>query len=155
MLNLIYSLRFQQNERRQRRLVDVTYLRTRMLNDVTTKFFVDEKKRTVVCVMTARNDVPARLMKYGLSHICYFDTHDCVYKGIAKCAPDDEWDEAYGRHLAEYRAARARQLDVNRQLNSYIKKYSRCLNNLKNYGLLKDPHWPERDNFHQMTLDEV
>lgn len=111
---------------------------------VTTEFLVNEEKRTVVCIITAIDDVPIRLAKYGLADDEYedYDFDMRVYKGIAKCSPEDEWDETYGRRLAEYRAARARQLDVNADLNKYINGIFKAVDNLHNYGLMKDPHYP-------------
>ena len=112
---------------------------------VITEFRVNKEKRTVVCIITTFDDVARRLEKYGLADDRYNeDESDMrVYKGIAKCAPEDEWDEAYGRRLAEYRAARARQVDVNNELKAYIHGISKCIDNLYDYGLMKNPHRPE------------
>jgi len=95
--------------------------------------------------MTAVNDIPLRLAKYGLVDEDYnainFDFR--TYKGIAKCAPGDVWDETYGKRLAEYRAARARQADVNTELKAYINNISKCIDNLYDHGLMKNPRKPE------------
>lgn len=124
-------------------------LRNRMIDfmfedKVTTEFFIDKDKRTIACVITTRNDVPLRLAKYGLADEKYDDEdYDIrIYKGIAKCAPDDEWNAAFGMQLAEYRASRARQTDVNKELRKYIKNITKCVDDLRTYGLLKDPHLP-------------
>lgn len=123
-------------------MINTTYFTDR----VTTEYKVDKEKRTVVCIITTVNDIPLRLAKYGLADEDYdaidFDTR--IYKGIAKCAPGDTWDEVYGRRLAEYRAARARQIDVNNELKAYIHGISKCIDNLYDYGLMKDPHKPEK-----------
>ena len=118
---------------------------TRFRNRVTTEYRVNEKKRTVVCIMTVINDVPLRLAKYGLADENYDDIDFDIrtYKGVAKCAPGDAWDETYGKRLAEYRAARARQVDVNTKLKNYIKGLSKRVDNLYDYGLMKDPHKPQ------------
>ena len=105
-------------------------LRNRMIDfmfedKVTTEFFIDEDKRTIVCVITTRNDVPLRLAKYGLADEKY-----------------DEWNETFGMQLAEYRASRARQKDVNKELRKYIKNITKCVDDLRTYGMLKDPHLP-------------
>ena len=88
---------------------------------VTTEYKVNEAKRTVVCIITTINDVPHRLAKYGLADEEYdeIDYDVRIYKGIAKCAPEDEWNEAYGKHLAEYRASKLRQSDVNNEIKKY------------------------------------
>ena len=115
------------------------------MNRVTTEYKVNEVKRTVVCIITTINDVPHRLAKYGLADEEYDDIdYDVrIYKGIAKCAPEDEWDEIYGKRLAEYRAAKARQVDVNEELKNYVKGISRCINNLQEYGFVREPYKPK------------
>ena len=112
---------------------------------VTTEYKVNEAKRTVVCIITTINDVPHRLAKYGLADEEYdeIDYDVRIYKGIAKCAPEDEWDEIYGKRLAEYRAAKARQVDVNEELKNYIKGITKCINNLQEYGFMRDPYKPK------------
>lgn len=112
---------------------------------VDTKYKVNKNKRTVVCIITTINDVASKLEKYNLADDCYDPYLPDVrqYVGVAKCSPEDEWDETYGRRLAEYRAARARQIDVNRDLKKFIKGISKCIDNLYDYGLLKDPHKPQ------------
>lgn len=112
---------------------------------VSTTFNVNKDKRTVVCMITAINDIPRRLEKYGLADEEYDDVEYeiCTYKGVAKCSLEDEWDEAYGKRLAEYRAAKARQVDVNTRLKDYIKGITKCVDNLYDYGLMKEPHKPE------------
>ena len=116
------------------------------MNRVTTEYKVNKEKRTVVCILTAVNDVPLRLEKYGLADEDYddIDLDIRIYKGVAKCAPEDEWDEVYGKRLAEYRAACARRDDVNGELRAFINGIARCIDNLYDYGLMKDPHRPEK-----------
>lgn len=114
------------------------------LKRVRTEFKINEEKRTVVCIITTVNDVPVKLAKYGLADD-HYDEEDFdirIYKGIAYCSPEDTWDENYGKRLAEYRASRARQVDVNTELKDYIRGISKRIDNLYDYGLLKDPHKP-------------
>ena len=115
-------------------------------NCVFTEFFVNEEKRTVACVLTVANDVPRRLRKYGLADEDYdeIDYDIREYKGIAKCAPGDTWDANYGMRLAEYRASKARQADVNNELKNYVLSMGRCAENLVHYGMMKEPHFPDR-----------
>lgn len=113
---------------------------------VTTEYEINEKKRTIVCIITAINDVPLRLSKYGLWSSDEDEEPDIrVYKGVAKCAPEDKWDPLYGRRLAEYRASRARQVDVNNELTYYINTLSKRIDNLYDYGLMKHPHIPNKE----------
>lgn len=118
---------------------------TCLIDRVTTEYKINKEKQVVVCIITTVNDVPSRLAKYGLADEDYddIDLDIRTYKGIAKCAPEDVWDEAYGKRLAEYRAARARQVDVNTELKAYINGISKCIDNLYDYGLMRSPHKPE------------
>ena len=108
-----------------------------------TKFKINKEKGVVVCIVECGNDVFNILRKYGFAPHC----HDWkkIYKGIARCAPEDEWDETYGKRLAEYRAMRARQIDVNNQLKAYYKREVINFSNLITYGLLKTPKHPDKN----------
>lgn len=113
-------------------------------SNVKIEYKVNKEKRTVVSIITTINDFSNRLAKYNLADENYDDNIDIrIYKGIAKCAPEDEWDESYGKHLAEYRAAKARQIDINTELKKYINGIINCVDNLYEYGLLKEPHKPK------------
>lgn len=119
------------------------------LDKVTTEYVVNKEKRTIVCFITTINDVQTRLTKYGLWDDPNNDNDDeldvRIYKGIAKCAPEDKWDSRYGCRLAEYRASRARQVDVNNELKNYINTISKRIDNLYDYGLMKHPHIPNKE----------
>lgn len=116
------------------------------VNNVTTKFIIDKEKNTIVCLLTVLNDIPNRLEKYGLADEKYDDIEQDdirIYRGVAKCSPEDDWNETFGMRLAEYRAARMRQTDVNNELKKYIHDISRCIDNLYDYGMMKPPHNPQ------------
>lgn len=116
------------------------------LERVTTEYKVNKEKGTVVCIITTVDDIPHRLEKYGLADEDYDNLIDIrYYKGIAKCSPEDDWDEEYGKRLAEYRASRKRQVDVNNELKKYINGLLKCVDNLYDYGLMKNPHKPEEE----------
>lgn len=113
-------------------------------NAVSTEFVVNKEKRTIVCIITTEGDVLKRLGKYGIETGADYwrygdDRMVRRYKGIAKCAPEDEWDEAYGKRLAEYRAAKARQIDVNRDLDNAVEDLQLGIAKLLAYGYLKEP----------------
>lgn len=120
---------------------------------VTTEFIVNEEKRTVVCIITTVDDMADRLAKYGLADDKYDDMEDVrIYKGIAKCCPQDTWDESFGRKLAEWRAARKRQVDINNEIYDYICSMDDRLTTLEIYGRLKDPtppkgYWYDPDGY--------
>jgi ribonuclease I len=54
-----------------------------------TKFYTNLEKKTVVCVITIHDDY------FGEIH---------RFEGKAKCSPDDNFDEAIGREIAQNRA---------------------------------------------------
>lgn len=107
---------------------------------VTTTYYVNKEKRTVVCVINTFNDVCDKIIKYGLKvpvkHCC----EKKVFRGVAKCSPEDEWDEAVGRRLAERRAAAKRQNYVNNAIDRYVNKEVARLNNLIEHGVLRYPN---------------
>ena len=113
-------------------------------NAVSTEFVVNKEKRTIVCIITTEGDVLKRLGKYDIEtgdDYWRYGNDRLVrrYKGVAKCAPEDEWDEAYGKKLAEYRAAKARQVDVNKDLDNAVEKLRLGIEKLTKYGYLKEP----------------
>ena len=101
-------------------------------NAVSTEFVVNKEKRTIVCIITTEGDVLKRLGKYGIEtgddYWRYGDNRLIRrYKGIAKCAPEDEWDEAYGK------------IDVNRDLDNAVEDLQLGIAKLLAYGYLKEP----------------
>lgn len=86
------------------------------------KYHVNKEKGTVVCVLTAGYSYD--LFNYALANYgpdrTYFEA-----VGVAKCNPEDKFDEKLGKRLAESKAKR----------NAY-KKYVNILNNILS-GLTK------------------
>lgn len=113
---------------------------------IDTKYYVNEEKRTVVCVLTVTDEILNKLHKYGLAeeYFQYFPYEPSVrkYTGIARCAPEDQFDVRYGKRLAEYRASHKRWKDVNRELLKYASETTARVKNLMNYGLLRMPTPP-------------
>lgn len=74
------------------------------------KYYVNEDKRTVVAVIDgcnwdAYNEVEKIVENYGV-HVS--DYNKVVYmprtfKGIAKCHPEDKWDEEVGKKVARHK----------------------------------------------------
>ena len=72
------------------------------------KFFINEKKRTVVCVLPYRLRVPCFSYYYGQDDVrcgtsCLTDKCGKAV-GIAKCSEDDTFNEEIGREIAESKA---------------------------------------------------
>ena len=49
------------------------------------------------------------------------------YVGIARCAPEDEWDEEKGKLLAFHRAKRAYDVDFFRCAQNFVDDLDRCM----------------------------
>lgn len=87
------------------------------------RYEVNEEKRTVVAVITDTyydailmadkmfKNTPFRT-DFGYSHHMRKYYIKDTYVGIAKCNPDDEWDEEVGKELARQRVLRAHEVDV-------------------------------------------
>ena len=113
--------------------------------NITKEFKINKEKRTVVCILTTYDDVESRIQKYQLYpnfEDDYYKIIKRVYKGVAKCSPEDEWNESYGKKVAEYRAEKMRQADVNNNIKKFINKTVKKIDNLYDYGLLKEPRKP-------------
>lgn len=76
------------------------------------RYFVNKEKRTVACVMyQAESDANNGIRKYLASNGDFDYGWDMFSKmqlpsaitGIAKCSPDDEWNEEFGKQLARER----------------------------------------------------
>lgn len=120
---------------------------------VNTEFFVNKEKRTIACVITTKNDFLGKLIKYGFAEPfgmfrIDWDPQQIVekkYVGIAKCAPEDEWNENFGRDLAEARAMNQRKADLNVELANFVRRTYANLDNLYKYGMLKEQRRPQED----------
>lgn len=62
-----------------------------------------------------------------------------VFIGVARCAPDDEWDEEYGKKLALTKAKARRCRAVNNAVKEYIRDTQKQLDVLKQYGIREVP----------------
>lgn len=85
------------------------------------KYYVNKEKRTVACVITGCEWAAYnRVWRYVRLEDSAFKIAD-EYTGIAKCAPDDEWDEAFGKRLAFARARNNRDKAINDVITKAIK----------------------------------
>lgn len=123
---------------------------------INVEYKINEEKRTVVCILTTINDVQRRLNKYGLGDDDLDEIDDIrIYKGVAKCSPEDEWNEVYGMRLAEYRANKMRMADVNNELRKWIKGMVNSVDNLAKYGLIKEPPLPKMPSPYDINKNKI
>ena len=104
------------------------------------KFIIDPEHRVVVCkLLNCENTATGRIYKYMKStemfELWNNYTIKSVYTGVARCAPEDEWNEEYGKRLALKRAKKKRGDDANRMIMKWHKRVSKELDNLVKYGI--------------------
>lgn len=112
------------------------------LNRVRTEYMVNEKARVVVCQITAVDDFNTRLVKYGFEPRRDKKGTVKCYRGVARCHPEDEWNETFGKRLAEYRASQKRVNSVNKEIEDFIETLQRDSLRLVKYGIMKQPRYP-------------
>lgn len=110
------------------------------MNDIVYK--INKEEGVVVCIITGNGEVALnRLDKYvphyswNYGEVMIKDT----YIGVAKCSPEDEWDEEKGKKLALVRAKRKRSKDINKTLYHVIEVMEREIYDLNMYGIHKLP----------------
>ena len=62
-----------------------------------------------------------------------------TFVGVAHCAPDDTWDEEFGKKLALTKAKAKRCKAINRAVKMFIEKTDRSLERLETYGIHEVP----------------
>ena len=109
-----------------------------MENDV--RYIVNKEKKTIVCCLQNCHEIAInRIIKYARDYfpgVEYYISDN--YIGIAKCAPEDTWDEEFGKKLALKRAKRKRSNAINNALYRYFDKTQMRLQNLMTYGIHSD-----------------
>ena len=102
------------------------------------KYIVKKDERVVVCVLyNCLYDPQFAFEKHAGGYILphsypKFSIKE-KYKGVAKCAPDDEWDEAIGKRIAYERAFREYKRDFNCAFERCVRCVESCLSNAKNW----------------------
>lgn len=62
-------------------------------------YYIDEIKRTVVCTITIRPSATVDVLDY-----LEINSYKTTVRGIAKCAPEDEFNMTIGMRIAESKA---------------------------------------------------
>lgn len=107
------------------------------------EFITFPNKGIVVCKIHNCAFVPLiRISKYTTDEeACYEDKYIIpdTFVGVARCNPDDAWDEAYGKKLALVKAKAKRCRAVNNAINQYIRDKEKELKTLRQYGIRNIP----------------
>ena len=109
------------------------------------KFYVNEKNRTVTCVIEDTKHLLEKFVNYNLWVTPKVaDKAKCLYLpnkfvGIARCAPEDTWDEDFGRRLAYTKAREKLHTVFFKRANDYVNEVDNNLNeiisSLNMYGI--------------------
>ena len=107
------------------------------------EFKVFKNKGVVACKLYGCERIAiSRINKYTQIH-CYNrsnkDLINGVYVGVARCAPEDTFDEEYGKKLALARAKAKRGKAANNALYAYISNVMKDLARLEKYGIHQIP----------------
>ena len=100
------------------------------------------EKGVVVCKIWGCADIAVeRILKYtGNGQACFEDYWiSPVFVGVARCAPEDTFDEEYGKQLALIKAKAKRGKAINNAIQLFINRQNRALETLRQYGLHEIP----------------
>ena len=105
-------------------------------------FKIDEKNRVVVCKLSnCKWNADDRIRKYdGDSYTDNYLISD-IFTGVARCNPQDEFNEEIGKKIALTRAKAKRCKAINNTIRKYIKDQERVIENLKKYAIHEIPEF--------------
>ena len=108
-----------------------------IMNNKDMEFKVYPDKGVVVCRLLNCEDVTIRrIVKYTNNRFIPSKyLIDDVFVGIAKCAPEDTFNEELGKEIALAKAKRKRGRAINKAIQKYITDTQRDIYNLKVYGI--------------------
>lgn len=107
------------------------------------EYIVLKNKKTVVCrIWNCESIARERICKYtgDWSAINNLNAISDVFVGIAKCAPEDEFDIEFGKKLALTRAKEKRGKAINEVIYNYTADVRRNLDALMKYGIHEVPN---------------
>ena len=109
-------------------------------------FKVYPEQGVVVCRLLYCRDIAIRrILKYTGEEFVSSAGElliDNVFYGVARCNPEDKFDEQYGMELALAKAKRKRGIAINRAIQKYIERTQRGLDDLAKYGIHDVPKIP-------------
>ena len=129
------------------------------------KFFVYEEKRKVVCLIDGTEWRLLNFLRNYTTNV-YADDDDVAlsrsYVGVATCAPEDEWNEEFGKRLAFHKAKMKFDESffkhAQRVVNRYDTEIGRIISGINKYGEQASGHAEKRDkkitNFLEKNKEE-
>ncbi len=101
------------------------------------EYMIYPEERRVVCrLLDCSRTAFKRILKYtNADYVIGPYRVDDTFVGIAKCAPEDEFDAEFGMKLALARAKRKRGKAVNHKVQQYIDDVQYSLDKLRAYAI--------------------
>jgi len=104
------------------------------------KYIINDKDKVVVCILYCNIwETYNRILKYypdyNLSDLVRHMQDYNYYVGVAKCAPEDDFDIEYGKKLALTRAKIKRSKAMNREVIRVINKLKKSTELLEKYAI--------------------
>ena len=101
------------------------------------RFYINNDKRTVTCVLRVDKYMLHSFMDTIPEFEALGDRYYSelvipeVYVGVARCAPEDEWNEEYGRKLAYYKMKNKFYATLFKYMNNFFLTFDKNLNALE------------------------
>lgn len=112
-------------------------------NSSDVEFIVKADKGVVVCKLYNCSEIPVRRISKQVGTIFPYSVEnyeiDNVYIGVAKCSPEDTFDEETGKRIALTKAKRKRGQAINNALKEFIADAEKDLKRIVEYGIHKIP----------------
>ena len=100
------------------------------------KFYVNKENRTVTCVIEDTKHLLEEFLNYNLwvtpkvaDKMKYLYLPN-KFVGIARCMPEDEWDEEFGRKLAYTKARKKLHTVFFKKANDYVNEVDNNINEI-------------------------
>jgi len=104
------------------------------------RYIINFEKRTVTCILSDCYDiVENRVFKHRMKDVLLYSAPHIKneFVGVAKCSPEDVFDEKIGMALALDRAKLARKKAINSAVSETIRQLNGLIDYLNEYGYSK------------------
>jgi len=104
------------------------------------RYIINLEKKTVTCILSDCYDiVENRVFKYRMKDVSLYSAPHIKneFVGVAKCSPEDVFDEKIGMALALDRAKFARKKAINSAVSETIRQLNGLIDYLNEYGYSK------------------
>ena len=100
-------------------------------------YYIDKNNQTIVCVLSGCKHIAVQRLNKYCRHFVADDKYviSDIFVGKAKCSPDDEWNEDYGKKIALNRARHKRNLAINKKIREALLTSIEELTELVDHGM--------------------